>query len=242
VLQPLRLFAAYGRGVRPPEARAFSQFRPAALGVSDETFDGGEPAMTTTDSLEVGLRFYPNQHFSSQLSGFATFIARESVYDHVSGLNVELNGTRRLGGELSVKVAPVDTVELRADVTALDARFRSSGTAIPHAPTLFGSARVTWGGDYGPRGGVRFLAIAPRQLPHGAQSSTFTQLDATAGYWWHGLKLDLEVENLLNQRQREGEYHFASYWRGAAPASSIPSLHYVAGPPLNARLTLTVLF
>jgi outer membrane receptor protein involved in Fe transport len=241
-LQALRLFAAYGRGLRPPEARAFSQFRPSALGISEETFDGGEPAITTTDSLELGVRFRPHRQFTSQLSGFATFIGRESVYDHVSGLNVELNGTRRLGGELSVKVAPSDTLELKADATALDARFNDSGNAVPLAPTLFGSARVTWGGDHGLRGGARFLAIAPRQLPHGAHSSTFTQLDATAGYWWPNLRLELEVENLLNQREREGEYHFASYWPGAAPASSIPSLHYVAGPPLNARLTLTSLF
>lgn len=234
-----RLFAAYGRGFRPPEARAFSRFRPAAVGVSEETYDGGEPSMTVSDSFELGARLRFGPHFSSQLSAFATFVARESIYDHVSGLNVELNGTRRLGGELSLRVTPAKFIELKADATALDARFVASGNPVPLAPTLFGSLLGTLGSEHGPRGGVRFAAVAPRPLPHGARSSTFTQLDATAGYGWHDLRLDLEVENLLNRRVREGEYHFASYWPGAGPASEIPTLHYVPGPPLNARVTLS---
>ena len=66
--------------------------------------------------------------------------------------------------------------------------------------------------------------------------------DATLGYHWRWLRLDLEVENVLNQQLREGEYHYASHWRPDEPASEIPVLHTTAGPPLNARLTLGVLF
>lgn len=235
----IRLFAAYGRGFRPPEARAFSPFRPAALGLSEEMYDGGEPSMTVSDSFELGARLRFGPHFSSQLSAFATFVARESIYDHVSGLNVELNRTRRLGGELSLRVTPMKLIELKGDVTALDARFVASGNSVPLAPTLFGSLLATVGDDRGPRAGLRFVAVAPRPLPHAARSSGFTQMDATAGYAWHQLRLDLEVENLLSRDIREGEYHFASYWPGARPPSEIPVLHYVPGPPLNARLTVT---
>ena len=89
------------------------------------------------------------------------------------------------------------------------------------------------------RAGLRALAIAPRPLPHGATSSTLTQLDATAGYAWPRWRLELEVENVLNRKSREGEYHFASHWQRGEPVSNLPALHYVAGPPLNARLTLT---
>ena len=242
VLERLRLLAAYGRGFRPPEARAFSNFEPAELGSSEDVFEGGEPAMTTCDALEVGARYRPSGHFSSQLSLFATFIARESVYDHVSGLNVELNGTRRLGAELSLRANLTDFVTFNADTTLVDARFVESQNPVPQAPTLFGGARAMLGRDHGPRAGVRFLAVAPRPLPHGARSSTMTQLDATAGYYWETWRLELELENALDQRVREAEYHFASRWQRSAPAGELPTLHYVAGAPLNARLTLSAIF
>lgn len=224
-----RWFAAYGRGVRPPEARAFSS----------TNGEGSEPSMTVSDSFELGTRLRFGAHVSAQLSGFATFVARESVYDHVSGLNLELSGTRRFGGELSLRLSHAELLELKVDATWLDARFVGSGRPVPQAPTLFGSAFGTVGALHGPRAGLRFMAVAPRPLPHGARSSTLTQLDATAGYAWHRVRLELELENLLNRDVREGEYHFASYWPGQGPPSAIPALHYVPGPPLNARLTLT---
>jgi hypothetical protein len=69
-----------------------------------------------------------------------------------------------------------------------------------------------------------------------------TQLDATAGYYWQTWRLELELENVLDQRVREAEYHFASHWQRSAPARELPTLHYVAGAPLNARLTLSAVF
>ncbi len=66
--------------------------------------------------------------------------------------------------------------------------------------------------------------------------------DATLGYHFPWLHLDLELENLLNQQLREGEYHYASHWRPSKPASELPVLHTTAGPPFNARLTVGIVF
>lgn len=223
-LESTRFFAAYGRGFRPPEASAFQS---------------GEPNLTLSDSFELGARWRPSPLFSGQLSGFVTLLARESVYDHVSGSSVDLNGTRRWGGELSLRVTPRRLVDLRADATWLDARFVASEAPVPFAPTLFGSLRAVLGETRGPQAGLRFAAVAPRPLLHGARSSTFTQLDASLGYVWPRWRIELDVENVLHQDVREGEYHYASDWLGVGPASELPALHYVAGPPFNARLTLT---
>lgn len=67
-------------------------------------------------------------------------------------------------------------------------------------------------------------------------------LNATAGYAWKWLQLDLEVENVLNAKVREGEYHYASHWNKAVSPSEIPVVHFVAGSPINARLTLSAVF
>jgi iron complex outermembrane recepter protein len=241
-LSSLRVVGAYGRGLRPPEARAFTPYQPAEVGLSEDVYAGGEPEMTASDSFELGARYRGEHGFSASLSGFLTLIARESVYDHVSGVNLELNGTRRVGSELALRFSPSDVLTLNADATLVDARFVQSGKPVPAAPTAFGSARAHFGRELGPRAGARFLAVLPRPLPNGASSSTLTRVDLTAGYHWPSWRIDLEVENLLDQQIREGEYHFASHWQRSTAASNLPVLHYVAGPPLDARLTLTALF
>jgi outer membrane receptor protein involved in Fe transport len=238
----LRVFAAYGRGFRPPEARAFSSFEPELTGIAEDVHDGGEPEMTLADSFELGTRFRHGRLFGARLAGFATFIERESVFDHVSGVNLELNSTRRLGAELEVHATPSSFLTLSADVTFVDARFVDSGNPVPLAPPWVGGARAILTHPNGFRAGLRFFALAPRPLPHGARGAMLGVLDATAGYAFGFLRLDLELENVLNQRLREGEYHYASHWNPSQAPSQIPVVHYVAGPPLNARLSVSAVF
>lgn len=234
------LFASYGRGFRPPEARAFTRFVPDRTGFSEDLFTGGGPAMTAADSVEVGARVEPHRRIGLRAAGFATFVRRESVYDHVSGLNLELNATRRLGGELELRVSPTSWLTLSSEVTFVDARFVTSGRPIPLAPWLVGGVRAMLVHPSGLRAGLRFAALAPRNLPHGATGAPMSVVDLSIGYRIRSLRIDLEIENLLAQRIREGEYHFAS-WFGPGPApSSLPVVHYVAGPPINARLSLSM--
>jgi outer membrane receptor protein involved in Fe transport len=241
-LSSLRLFAAYGRGFRPPEARAFTSFEPEVTGIAEDVYDGGDPEMTVSDSFELGARWNHSRHFGARLSSFATLIERESVFDHVSGINLELNGTRRLGAEFDIHSKPLSFLTLGADVAYVDARFVDSGKPVPLAPRLVGGARAILTHPGGFRAGLRFFALAPRPLPHGAHGATFGMLDATAGYDWRWLRLDLKLENVLNQRLREGEYHYASHWSPDEEPSQIPVVHYVAGPPLNARLSVSAVF
>jgi iron complex outermembrane recepter protein len=240
--ETVRLFAAYGRGFRPPEARAFSSFEPNRTGISDDIYEGGEPAMTLANSVELGARWFASRYLGASLSGFATFIERESVFDHVSGINLELNGTRRLGTELSLHSNPVDWLTLSADTTFVDARFVKSDNPVPLAPWLTGGLRAVATHPSGLHWGVRFSGVAPRPLPHGAHGGALAMLDATAGYRVGRISFDLELENLLNRKLREGEYHYASYWRTSAEPSALPVVQYVAGPPFNARVSLTALF
>lgn len=243
ISRSVTLFAAYGRGFRPPEARAFSSFVPRASGIADDLYTGGEPAMTRTDSFELGARFDGAERpWSGGVSAFATFIQRESVYDHVSGVNLELNATRRLGVELDVSSRPLRWLELRAFATLVDARFVQSQNLVPLSPRQTAGFNVIAGDELGPRTGLRGLWVGPRPLPHGARGSLLAALDATLGWYWQRVRLDLELENLLDLQVREGEYHYASHFLGDGPASEIPVSQFVAGPPFNARASVTLLF
>lgn len=243
--QPLkawRLFLSYGRGFRPPEARAFSSFEASREGVGDDVFVGGGPTLVVSDALEAGTRWDPASWFGVSLSGFATRIERESLFDHVSGTSLELNGTRRLGAELVLYSDPLPWLNLSADMTVVDARFVESGNQVPLAPSLVSGVRGVVTHESGFRAGLRVLTVAPRTLPHGARGATLVMTDATLGYHWDVFRLDLELENVLNRALREGEYHYASHWRRGSPVSEIPVLHTTAGPPFNARLTLGAAF
>lgn len=238
----LRLFAAYGRGFRPPEARSFTSFTPDRTGIAQDLYDGGAPRMTEVDSVELGIRWTPHRLLSARLATFATHVERESIFDHVSGLNLELNRTRRLGSELELSSRPLDWLSFQADLTYADARFIDSDNRVPHAPSWVAGLLAIATHPSGWRGGLRFTGIAPRPLPHGARGGTFVQLDATAGYRQRVLDFGLELENVLFQQLREGEYHYASAWNRGGAVSALPVTHFVAGPPFNVRLTIAVTF
>lgn len=237
-----KFFLACGRGFRPPEARAFSSFESPRVGLGEEVLRKGAPNTTTSQAAEFGTRWSPLSWFDVTLSAFATLIERESIFDHVSGINLELNGTRRLGGELVLSAAPLPWLEVSADLTLVDARFAESKNRVPFAPWLVSGVRLVATQARGFRSGIRVLTVAPRPLPHGARGATLLMTDLTLGYHFKRIHLDLEIENLLDQHLREGEYHYASRWSPEEPASQIPVIHTTAGPPRNARLTLGVFF
>ncbi len=230
------LFAAYGRGVRSPEARAFVTDDGGA-DTDHSLYTGGAATMTRSDAAEVGVRV-STARVAVSLSGFATLIDRESQFDHVSGTNLELDGTRRLGGELAVTAKPRSWLELRADVTAVDARFDVTGNPVPGAPRLLaqGEAHLS----HGPwRGGVHAVYVGARPLAHGATGAATAVVDALVGWQRGALELGLQLDNVLGQRWFEGEYHFASRWDRNGPAAPLPKIHYSAGRPFGARLSLT---
>lgn len=240
-----RLFLSYGRGVRPPEARAFGNETRPDTGIGEELYAGDRARVTAADAVEVGARIAAGPRLSFMAAAFGTWIARESVYDHVSGISLELNGTRRLGGELEAVWTPIDWLALSVGATAVDARFRESGRSVPFAPPIAATATARAAHPAGWRAALRWNALSPRPLPHGATGAAVHSVDLTVGYTWRWLELGLEVENLLGLHVREGEYHFASDWSdvtGAPDRSALPTLHTSAGAPLNARLTLGASF
>jgi hypothetical protein len=226
---------AYGRGLRPPEARAFAAEPETIPGTVRYT--GGEPRLTTSDSLEAAVSWRTDL-IAVELAAFATFVARESVFDHVSASNIELGATRRLGLELAVELAPIDALLIRTDLSLVDARFEASGNPVPGAPTAMGSLEITLRHGHF-RAGLRGWFIGPRPLAFGATSAAIPRLDLTADLRWSRFLIGLTVENTLDLTLHEGSYHYASRWLDEEP-SQLPRVHVALGPPLNARLRFEV--
>ena len=92
------------------------------------------------------------------------------------------------------------------------------------------------------RAGLRGFVMGRRPLSYGATAGALAVVDASVGYQWRRLGVDLSVDNLLGTKWRDGEYHFASHWDRSETASRLPTIHYVAGPPRMVRLGGSILF
>lgn len=231
------VLAGYGRGLRSPEARAFV----AADGGADvdhSQYAGGEAAITVSDAAELGLRV-GSDALTVTAGGFVTVIDREALFDHVSGANIELDSTRRVGITAAAAGRPTRWLDVRGEATVVDARFDVTGNPVPGVPELLlqgeaHAARGRWSG------GVRAIHVGARPLAHGATGAATTVVDAMAAWRHRGLGLELAIDNLLGQRWYEGEYHFASWWDRSQPRSTLPTIHYSAGHPFGARLSAII--
>lgn len=235
------LFGSYGRGLRAPEARSILGPRVTPSDVELDRYKGGTPRIFASDAVEVGGR-YAGRWFAAGVALFGTWIDRELVFDHVSAVNLELNQTRRLGVEIDASVRPTEWLELRQDLTLVHARFVASGAPIPGAPPVLSASTVTLVHPRGYRAGARLQVVGSRALPHGARSATYALLDLSVGYRTGPLQIDVQVDNATNAQWKEGEYHYASHWQRDEARSTLPALHFLAGPPLTVRAATTLWF
>ena len=227
---------AVGRGVRPPEARAFTR-RASREDMPAVVYAGGDPALTAADAVELGGDVRLGA-VAVGAAAFATWIERESVFDHLSGVNALRDGSRRLGGELFVEARPRPWLAVRGDVTAVDARFVVTGNPVPGAPRVLGGLEVRL--DRPPwSAGVAGRLLGPRPLLHGATAASSTVVDALAGYTRGRWLFQLQLDNALASAWNEGEYHFASYWDRSTPRSDLPRVHLSPGRPFGVRLGAT---
>lgn len=234
------LFAAYGRGFRSPEARAVAFGDRLGEDVPLDLYQGGAPEVTVSDEVELGVQVAHGGWLEVSLAGFATFMDNEMVFDHVSSTNLELNGTRRLGADLGVRVRPRRWLELRADLTGVDARFVESGNPVPGAPRFLTSFGLSIAHPCGVSGSLTGFYMAPRPLAHGATGEHQVVLNLALAYRWRFLEVRAELDNLLDWDWREGEYHFASWFDTTTQRSMIPVTHVTAGTPFSFRVGVTL--
>jgi hypothetical protein len=230
---------AAGRGQRPPEARAFTE-RPSRENMETVVYDGGDPEITTASAVEIGGELaWPTLRTGA--TGFATWIDRESVFDHLSGTSALKDGSRRFGAELFVEARPLPYLAVRGDVTAVDARYVVTGNPVPGAPTLVGSVEARF--DRAPwSAGLAGRFLGARPLSHGATAAASTVFDAVAGWQRGRWSLQLQIDNLLGTDGNEGEDHVASHWDPSAPRSELPRVHISPGRPFGSRLGATLQF
>ncbi len=234
-------FIDYGRGYRSFEAGAV-----AALPVEkieDERlsqYRGGSPKITVADTGEVGLKSSPVKILSFSLLGFFAFVEREMVFDHVSNINIAMDGTRRIGASADLEIRPLSWMTLTGELTFVDAKFNRSGNKVPGVPVFMGTGSLELGRNRGPQFNTRLVWCGERPLAYGATASGYAKLNVSFGWRFEKFYVGAIVDNATNMKIMDGVYNFASHFDDDEPRSLIPSVHYAAGEPITARFYMTV--
>ncbi len=223
------LFASYGRGFRSPEARGIE--------------DGDRAPVSTADTEEIGLRWEPAPTVDLTLVGFHTTISNELIFDHTAARFLSAGATRRLGAEALAGIELQPWLRGELEVSWTDGRYQASGEPLPYAPRWLASAglysqRDGRGAELSWNGGLRGWFLGPRPLPDGFYSRSTFVLDATAHTEWRRWVLELEVDNLLATRWRDGEFVYPSCFDPERGCSELPALHITAGEPFALRVGL----
>lgn len=223
----LEVVAAWGRGLRSPEAR----------GVVDAT----RLPVTRVDTAELGVTARPHPAVELAADAFSTGVSEEIVFDHVQARFLSTGATRRLGGEAHVALRPVDTVLVRGEVSFADGRYLGTGDPIPYAPRWMGAVAVyLLDHPVGPvtlTAGLRARFVGPRPLPAGFRAMTAVTGDLTVRVQRPSWFVDVDLDNAFFNRWRDGQYVFASWWDRDTPRSDLPVAHFTAGDPTALRLS-----
>jgi TonB-dependent receptor-like protein len=206
------------------------------------------PLLVQSRGAEVGMRTQAIRGLDSTLAVFILDFDSELTFDGDAGDTQPNRPSRRIGVEWANRYRPASWAMLDADFAYTYARFKDVdnpiGNLIPEAPAVVASAGITLGEETGWFGALRWRYFGARPLiEDGSVTSGATSLfDARLGYTFdNGLKLNLDVLNLLNTQADQIDYYYTSRLPGE-PLAGVNDVHFHPVEPLAFRFTVAKAF
>lgn len=234
------LYANYGHGFHSNDARG------ATL-----TVDPAHPAtaaepvrpLVRTRGAELGLRSEPRSGWSTTLALWQLALDSELLFVGDAGTTEASRPSRRWGLEWSNRYLVNRWLALDADIAWSQARYTDTapqGTSVPGAAGSIANLGLTVDA-VGPWSGalrLRYVGARPLVEDDAVRSGDSVLLNLRVGYRVNAkTRLALEVYNLLDRRDSDIEYWYAS--RLAGEAASVEDRHLHPAEPRTLRLTLT---
>jgi outer membrane receptor protein involved in Fe transport len=208
----------------------------------------GNPADRVTPLVrakgaEVGIRTVALPHLHSTVSVWTLRLASELVYNGDAGATEPGPASTRHGVEIANYYSPSRWLVLDADVSLSQARF-VHGAHVPEAVGTVVSAGMTVSNVHRVSGSIRLRYFGSRALieDNSVRSNPTTMVNA--GIWYQltkHVRITGDVFNLLNAKDSDIDYFFASRLPGEAPAG-IEDVHFHPTVPRTLRAGLTVGF
>jgi hypothetical protein len=236
-------FLNFGRGFHSNDARGST--------ISVDPTDGITPVERVSPiaralGFEVGTRSAIIPNLQVAISIWSLRLDSELLYSGDSGTTEASGATRRTGIEVGAFYAPMTGIVIDSDYAWTHARFidlSNGGSRIPNAVERVASLGLTFKRRSGWYGGFRLRYFGPAPLSEDNQArsaSTFIMNLESGTQLTPSAKVSLSVLNLLDRRDNDITYYYASRLRGE-PAP-VDDYHFHPVEPRRARLSLTVTF
>ena len=237
------LYANFGYGFHSNDARG------ATITVDPKT---GDPVSRVTPlaratGAEIGVRSSLVPHLEATVSVWGLDLASELVFLGDAGTTEASRPSRRQGVEIASFWTPLAGLTLDADLAFSKARFRDSDSARDHIPgsvETVVAAGASVDDVAGFFGSVRLRYFGPRPLVEddSVRSKPSTQVNLQVGHEIvRGVRLALDVFNLLDAQVSDVDYYYASRLPGE-PLAGVPDIHTHPALPRSARLSVLYSF
>ncbi len=215
--------------------------------VSGASVERADP-LVRTYGAEVGIRTLAIDRLQSTLSVWWLDVDSELLFVGDAGATEASRPSRRYGVEWANYYSLTKNLTLDADLSLSHAGFRDNaveGNRIPGSIESVVAAGLSYTGEGGWFGSVRLRYFGPRPLleDNSIRSSATVLLNAQVGYRFNKTwTLTAEVLNLLDRRDHDIDYAYASRVLPGAPDPTGSTLHFHPVEPIQARFALTARF
>lgn len=232
-------FLNVGRGFHSNDARG------ATIRTDPNT---GDPAdrvelLVAGDGVDLGVRSVLADGLQASLSLWALELDSELVFVGDGGATEASGASERRGVEGSLFYQPASWLVVDADLAISRARF-DNGDRVPNAVERVASAGISvpqWQ-RFGAGLRLRYLGEAPLVEDNSVRSEPTTILNAQITYRAsQNLRIRLEGFNLLNSRDNDITYFYASRLEGE-PAAGVDDIHFHPVEPRSVRVGLQLQF
>jgi hypothetical protein len=237
------LYVNLGEGFHSNDARG------ATIRVDPRTGELVQPVvpLVRAKSADLGARTSLVPHVQTAVTYFVLDLASELVFSGDAGTTQAGRPSRRQGVELQSFYKPLDWLAFDADYSASRARFTDFDPAGEHIPGAIESA-VAVGATISELehfyGSLRWRYFGPRPLieDNSVRSHSTSLVNMDVGYLFpRGIRVGLEVFNLLNVKASDVDYFYASRLPGE-PAGGVNDVHFHPTESRTVRLVAAYRF
>ncbi|MEZ5502464.1 MAG: TonB-dependent receptor [Halioglobus sp.] len=228
-------YLSAGQGLHSNDARGTT----AAVDPADGSVVAPVDPLVGSLGYELGLRGFWNERLNTSIALWALKLDSELLFVGDAGNTEASRASQREGVELSSYYRLTDQWTLDLEYAFTDSKFTDyapEGDHIPGAIEQVVQTGVSAEYDSGWFGSLRLRYFGQRPLTEdgSVKSNDATVVNLRAGYRLSGWEFKLDVLNVLDSKDHDIDYYYASRLPGE-PADGVEDIHYHILEPRTVR-------